>query len=65
MALESEGSIRDFFEASGGIEALGKLEMHPNSEISGQVSEMMQLFFGLNNGGSDAGFIHDSDVFFS
>jgi hypothetical protein len=65
MALESEGSIRDFFEASGGIEALGKLEMHPNNEISGQVSEMMQLFFGLNNGGSDAGFIHDSDAFFS
>ena len=64
MALESEGSIRDFFEASGGIEALSRLEMHPNSEISGQVTEMMQLFFGLNNG-SDAGFIHDSDTFFS
>ncbi len=41
LALESEGSIRDFFEASGGIEALSKLEMHPNSEISGQVSEMI------------------------
>ncbi len=41
MALLNEGSIRDFFEASGGIEALAVLETNPNSDINGQVSEMM------------------------
>jgi hypothetical protein len=45
MALEAEGSIRDYFEATGGIEALSSLQMHMNSHIQDRVNDMLAMFF--------------------
>ena len=55
---EESSSIRDYFEATGGIEALSQCQMHPNANIQEQATELLKVFF---DGAEDTG--HLENVF--
>jgi len=46
QALKEEGSsIRDYFEAAGGVEALSRCQMHMNGDVQEMAGEMLTLLF--------------------
>lgn len=66
LALSDESSsIRDYFEATGGIEALSHCQMHPNANIQTQATELLQIFFDTGNyiGGESGEIGGEGDIF--
>lgn len=45
VGLEGEASIKDFFEAQGGLDALNKLSDHSNFQVYAAVSDILDQFY--------------------